>query len=242
MVIGKQVEDVMTKDVVTVGPGTPVLDIVRTILNRRLSGLPVIDNHSRVVGVVSEADLLLIEEYRDSRPPRRLESGHRREERAKSSGTVARDLMTSPAITALVGTSVFEAARAMHRNGVKRLPVVDTTGKLVGIVTRSDLLKVFLPTDEDIRLSVEYGLLDPLWPLSGKVTVAVDEGVVTLSGRMELRAEVDLLTKLAGSLGGVVSVNNRLEFQKDDLSESPSRAHSSSVSSGTSQRASNCAR
>jgi hypothetical protein len=86
MVIGKQVEDVMTKDVVAAGPGTPVLDIVRTILDGRLSGLPVIDDHHRVVGVVSEADLLLIAEYRDSRPPRRLESGHRRGERAKSSG------------------------------------------------------------------------------------------------------------------------------------------------------------
>ena len=218
MVIGKQVEDVMTTDVATVGPTTSIVDIVRVILDRRLSGLPVIDDHDRVVGVISEADLLLIEEYRDSKPPTRFESGHRRAERAKASGTMARDLMTSPAITTSVGTSVFEAARVMHKKGVKRLPVVDTAGKLVGIVTRSDLLKVFVPTDKDIRLSVEYGLLDALWAaLSGKVTVAVDDGVVTLSGRMDLRSEVDLLAKLTGSLDGVVSVSNRLEFRKDDL-------------------------
>jgi CBS-domain-containing membrane protein len=205
MVIGKQVEDVMTTDVATVGPATSIVDIVRVILDRRLSGLPVIDDRDRVVGVISEADLLLIEEYRDSKPPTRFESGHRRAERAKASGTMARDLMTSPAITTPVGTSVFEAAR-----------------KLVGIVTRSDLLKVFVPTDKDIRLSVEYGLLDALWAaLSGKVTVAVDDGVVTLSGRMELRSEVDLLAKLTGSLDGVVSVINRLGFRNDDLEKAP---------------------
>jgi CBS-domain-containing membrane protein len=179
-----------------------------------LSGLPVIDDHGRVVGVVSEADLLLIEEYRDAKLPSVLEGGHRRAERAKASASVARDLMTSPAITTSIGTSVFEAARLMHRNGVKRLPVLDATDKLVGIVTRSDLLKVFLPTDEDIRMSVEYGLLDPMWPLSGNVAVAVNDGVVTLSGRMASRAEVDLLTKLTGSLDGVTSVNNRLELQR----------------------------
>jgi CBS domain-containing protein len=221
MVIGKQVEDVMTTDVATVGPATSIVDIVRVILDRRLSGLPVIDDRDRVVGVISEADLLLIEEYRDSKPPTRFESGHRRAERAKASGTMARD-MTSPAITTPVGTSVFEAARVMHKNGVKRLPVVNTAGKLVGIVTRSDLLKVFVPTDKDIRLSVEYGLLDALWAaLSGKVTVAVDDGVVTLSGRMELRSEVDLLAKLTGSLDGVVSVINRLGFRNDDLEKAP---------------------
>jgi len=222
MVIGKEVQDVMTTDVATVGPTTSIVDIVRVILDRRLSGLPVIDDRDRVVGVISEADLLLIEEYRDSKPPTRFESGHRRAERAKASGTMARDLMTSPAITTPVGTSVFEAARVMHKNGVKRLPVVNTAGKLVGIVTRSDLLKVFVPTDEDIRLSVEYGLLDALWAaLSGKVTVAVDDGVVTLSGRMELRSEVDLLAKLTGSLDGVVSVINRLGFRNDDLEKAP---------------------
>lgn len=242
MVIGKQVEDVMTTDVATVRPATPIIDIVRVILDRRLSGLPVIDDRDRVVGVISEADLMLIEEYRDSKPPTRFESGHRRAERAKASGTIARDLMTSPAITTLTGTSVFEAARVMHRNGVKRLPVVDMTGKLVGIVTRSDLLKVFLPTDEDIRLSVGSGLLDALWPLSGKVTVVVDGGVVTLNGRMELRSEVDLLAKLAGSLNGVVSVTNRLEFRKDDLKRRPLARSPGLVVAAPSHRASSSVR
>ena len=242
MMIGKQVGDVMTKDVATVSPATPIDDIVRVILDRRLSGLPVIDDRDRVVGVISEADLILIEEYRDSKPPTRFESGHRRAERAKASGTIARDLMTSPAITTLIGTSVFEAARVMHKNRVKRLPVVNVTGKLVGIVTRSDLLKVFLPTDEDIRLSVGYGLLDALWPLSGKVTVVVDDGVVTLSGRMELRSEVDLLAKLTGSLDGVVSVTNRLEFRKDDLKGPPLASSPRSVPAAPSHRASSSAR
>ena len=240
MVIGKQVEDVMTTDVATVSPTTPIVDIVHVILDRRLSGLPVIDDRDRVVGVVSEADLMLIEEYRDSKPPPRFESGHRRAERAKASGTMARDLMTSPAITTPIETSVFEAARVMHKNRVKRLPVVNMTGKLVGIVTRSDLLKVFLPTDEDIRLSMEYGLLNTFWPLSGKVTGAVDHGVVTLSGRMELRSEVDLLARLTDSLDGVVSVTNRLEFRKDDLKDPPLASYLGSVPAAPSYRASSC--
>ena len=242
MVIGKQVEDVMTTDVATVSPTTPIVDIVHVILDRRLSGLPVIDDRDRVVGVVSEADLMLIEEYRDSKPPTLFESGHRRAERAKASGTMARDLMTSPAITTPIETSVFEAARVMHKNGVKRLPVVNMTGKLVGIVTRSDLLKVFLPTDEDIRLSMEYGLLNTFWPLSGKVTGAVDHGVVTLSGRVELRSEVDLLARLTDSLDGVVSVTNRLEFRKDDLKDPPLASYLGSVPAAPSYRASSCAR
>jgi CBS domain-containing protein len=215
LVIGKRVEDVMTAPVFTVTDTTPITDIVRLLLDRKVSGMPVVDNRGRVTGVVSEADLLLKEEYFDE-PPATLEGGHRRAERAKAAGSIARDVMTSPVVTIPIGTEVFEAARLMHKENVKRLPVVNGEGRLVGIVSRSDLLKVFLANDEDIRLAVEYGLLGSLWPDTKGVTVSVDEGRVTLSGQMALRTEAELLAKLTSQLDGVVAVIDRLTYRIDN--------------------------
>src|SRR5512133_3720824 len=133
---------------------TPYKELVRLLTSRRVSAVPVVDNRGRVLGVVSEADLLRKQEQ-PARPFARLPSARRRRrERAKAEATVAAELMTRPAVTVDPLATVTEAARRMHRAGVKRLPVVDVVGRLVGIVSRVDLLKGFLRPDEELRREI----------------------------------------------------------------------------------------
>src|SRR5262245_42693610 len=146
-----RVGDVMTTDVVSVREETPYRDIVDTMSAHRISAVPVVDSFGRVLGVVSESALLYKIEYDGGGEQRRVfASRRRRTARAKAAGDVAEELMTAPAITAMAGTPVPEAARRMETEHVTRLPVTDDLGRLVGIVTRADLLKVFLRPDEDI--------------------------------------------------------------------------------------------
>ena len=132
-----RVADVMTREVATVAPATPVKEIARVLAQRRVSALPVVDLEGRVVGVVSEADLLL-KEGRGALadPPRRFEAASRRAQRAKAGATVAAELMTAPALTIAPEASVADAARLMRERGVKRLVVVDDHDRLAGIITR----------------------------------------------------------------------------------------------------------
>lgn len=169
------VDDVMTADVVTATPEMPYRALVDELVGRRVSALPVVDYFGHVVGVVSEADLLRKIEYTDEgSPPRLFASRHHRAERAKSAGRTAGDLMTAPAVTVLTGTSVVRAARLMDAENVKRLPVVDDLGRIAGIVTRSDLLKVHLRPDADIRADVVQEIL--------RRVLAVEEGMVAAVG------------------------------------------------------------
>jgi CBS domain-containing protein len=136
------VADVMTRDVVTVSLTTPYQQIVDLISERRISAVPVVDDFRRVLGVVSQADLL--HRLEDAQPLRaRLpwEGRRRRAARAKSSATLAVDLMTEPAVTTFANTSVTHAARRMDDVDIKRMPVVDDLGRLIGVVTRGDLLR-----------------------------------------------------------------------------------------------------
>ncbi|KPI05290.1 putative signal transduction protein with CBS domain containing protein [Actinobacteria bacterium OK074] len=141
------VSDVMTRTVAAVGRGARFKEIVRTMQDRKVSGLPVLEGEGRVVGVVSEADLLPKEEFRDSDPDRGTQL-RRLSDLAKAGALTAGELMTSPALTIRPDAPLAQAARTMARAGVKRLPVVDDLGLLEGIVSRADLLKVFLWDDE----------------------------------------------------------------------------------------------
>ncbi|MCF4136262.1 CBS domain-containing protein [Streptomyces sp. Tue 6430] len=201
-----RVSDVMTRTVVALAAGATFKDIVRTVEVQRISALPVLDGGNRVVGVVSEADLLRKEEFRDSvpagargpRPPDGLE---------KARAVTAADLMTSPAVTVRPDATLAQAARAMARHGVKRLPVVDGDGVLKGVVSRSDLLRVFLRSDRDIAEEVRREVVlgrfpDPI----ESVGVEVHEGVVTLTGRVRDLSLVPLAVRLVRSVEGVVDV------------------------------------
>lgn len=148
-----RVEDVMTRRVIALAGGATFKDIVRTMETQLISALPVIDSGSHVIGVVSEADVLRKEEFRDSdqlRGPRSRPPGAL----VKARAVTAEDLMTAPAVTVHPKAPVARAARLMARRRVKRLPVVDDEGVLQGIVSRADLLRVFLRSDPDIAEEV----------------------------------------------------------------------------------------
>ena len=216
--MGRRVRDVMTREVVTVDEEASFKKIAATIAERRVSALPVLDQDGRVAGIVSEADLLLKEEFPEGPAGGRRFQGHRRRvEQAKAAGDTAAELMTTPAVTVGPDATVTEAARLLHRHGIKRVPVVDPSGPLLGIVSRADLLKVFLRSDAEIAQEVRQDVLvRAMWVNPDTVTVEVRDGVVTLTGQLERRSLVPITVSLVHGLDGVVDVVDRLTFEVDD--------------------------
>ncbi|MFJ8632403.1 CBS domain-containing protein [Streptomyces sp. NPDC093568] len=194
------VSDVMTHTVVAVGSHASFKEIVELLDQWKVSALPVLAGEGRVVGVVSEADLLPKEELRDG-----IETEAGLGERLKASAVTAGELMSTPAVTVHADASLAEAARIMARRHVKRLPVVDGVGMLQGIVSRSDLLKVFLRSDEEIADEIRGSVLG-LLPVTGVLGVSVTEGVVTLSGSMPERGLVPVVSRAVRAVEGVVDV------------------------------------
>jgi CBS domain-containing protein len=214
----RRVRDVMTREVVTVGNQASFKEIAATMAEHRVSALPVLDDDGRVAGIVSEADLLLKEEFPEGPPGRRLFRGHRqRVERAKAAGDTAAGLMTAPAVTVGPDVSVTEATRRLHRHGIKRLPVVDPAGSLLGIVSRADLLKVFLRSDAEVAQEIRQEVLVRAMSVEpDTVTLKVRDGVAILSGQLERRSQIPIAVNLVHGIDGVVDVVDRLTFEFDD--------------------------
>ena len=207
----------MTREVVTVDEQESFKELAALMAECRVSALPVLDEGGRVVGVVSEADLLLKEEFPEGPAGGRLFQGRHRMERAKAAGDTAVELMTAPAITIGPDATVAEAARLLHRHQIKRLPVVDPAGPLLGIVSRADLLKVFLRSDAEIAQEVRQEVfLRAMWVDPDTVAVEVRDGVVTLTGQLERRSLIPITVSLVHGLDGVVDVVDRLTFEVDD--------------------------
>jgi len=210
------VDEVMTRKVVTVQPPTPYKDLVALMSAHAIGALPVVDvldSEGRLVGMVSETDLLAKERASArQRPVSRV-----RPEHCKAHAEVAEQLMTSPVVTVRRDDTLARAARLMYREHVNHLPVVDATGRLVGIVSRSDLLKPYLRSDESIRHEVTTEVLGHLMALPPEtVEVSVADGVVTLSGELETSRAADLAVRLTEAIEGVVGVHNRLASRLDD--------------------------
>ncbi|MEV0694789.1 CBS domain-containing protein [Streptomyces sp. NPDC050388] len=204
------VSDVMTQTVVAVGRDAPFKEIVRTMEQWQVSAMPVLEGEGRVIGVVSEADLLLKEEFRDSDPVL-LEQRRRLSDIAKAGAVTAGDLMSTPALTIHPDTTLAQAARIMAVKHVKRLPVVDDLGMLQGIVSRADLLKVFLRPDADIEEEVRRTVVSYLFPaFSHAIHVNVHEGVVTLRGHIQDTSLISVAVRLARAVEGVVDVEPHL--------------------------------
>ena len=212
----RTIADVMTRDVVSVHTFTPFKQIVWQLRSRKVSAVPVVDPVGCVVGIVSEADLLLKQEELDTEVPRFFERRKRRGERAKARGKRAQDLMTSPAVTVGASALIAEAARLMHGNAIKRLPVVDDRGRLLGIVSRADLIKVFLRSEDEIRADVENTLALSLRIHPSAVLVSVHEGEVRLEGRVTKKSEIAAAVNQARHVDGVVAVESELGFEVDD--------------------------
>lgn len=200
------VGDVMSQTVVSIGRDAPFKQIVMTMEQWKVSALPVLEGEGRVVGVVSEADLLPKEEFRDG-DPSRMEQLRRPQELARVGAVTAGELMTAPAVTVHARATLAEAARIMAHRRVKRLPVTDADGLLVGVVSRGDLLKVFLRPDEDIAREVRREVVEPLFPGGDRsVGVRVADGVVTFTGEIRNTALVPVAARMARSVEGVVDV------------------------------------
>ncbi|MFK0290527.1 CBS domain-containing protein [Streptomyces sp. NPDC090442] len=200
------VGDVMTQTVVAVGQAARFKEIVETMEQWKVSALPVLAGEGRVIGVVSEADLLPKEEFR-SADPDRLEQRQRLGDLRKAGGLTAGELMSAPALTVHADDTLAQAARTMVHRSVKRLPVVDGHGMLQGIVSRADLLKVFLRSDEELAEEVRTEIVDRLFTGSARdVEVSVKDGVVALHGPIHDSALPPVVARLVRAVEGVVDV------------------------------------
>jgi CBS domain-containing protein len=213
------IESVMTCEVVTATPASSFYDLVDLLGRHRISALPVVDDDGKLVGLVSEADLLVKEGYpHGSDDAGMVDALRHRRRLGKARGANAAELMTRRVVTVPLSAPVAHAARLMIRLGVKRLPVVDDQGKLVGIVTRGDLLKVFLRPDQAICWEVAHEIVQGRMGLPAHgVTVEVRHGVVRLTGQVERRSQVAELVRQVQAVDGVVTVEARVSWLEDDL-------------------------
>jgi CBS domain-containing protein len=210
------VKDVMTTHVVAVRMNAPFKDMAVRLREQRVSAFPVLNDDNKVVGVVSEADLLAKEALEYSTPGVVGGILHHREQ-AKAAGVTAADLMTAPPVTIGQNEPVSHAARLMYARKVKRLPVVDDDGRLLGIVSRADVLSVFSRSDESIRHEViEEVIIGTVLTDPDRFTVTVKDGIVTIEGTPE-NASVgrDIIAEIK-HVEGVVAVRDRLTYPPKD--------------------------
>ena len=206
------VQDVMTTRVISVTEGAGYKDIVTLLRRHRVSAVPVLDAAGRVTGVVSEADLLM-KQTAPALPVGAVRLAWRLRERSKASACTAAELMTSPAVTVRADADVAKAARLMRDRNVRRLPVTGADGRLVGIVSRTDVLSVYERPDEQIRDEITTCviagrlLLDPL-----DFDVTVTSGIVTIAGRVESGAVALSLLAEIRNVEGAVAVRDRLTY------------------------------
>lgn len=213
-----KIQEIMTRDVLTIGPEAPLKDVARILVEHRVSGIPVCDIERHVLGVVSEGDILYKAQAREERggPLAWLLDTGSAAAAAKAAARTVSEAMTAPAITISPFRPVDEAARVMTEHGVNRLPVV-ADGKLVGIVTRADVVRAFARDDAAIRREIVEELLErTFWLEPGTVQVDVDAGHVRLSGRLQTRSDADMLERLVARVAGVVAVESELGWIVDE--------------------------
>ncbi|MFE0023632.1 CBS domain-containing protein [Amycolatopsis sp. NPDC059021] len=201
------VRSVMKTNVATVHPETPFKAAAALLAAWGVSGAPVVDNEGVVVGVVSQGDLL----------ERKAGRVRRRRLHRKATGQFVADLMTTPAITVEQEADVSRAARLLEEHRIHRLPVVDSAGKLAGLVTRGDLLRIFLRPDTEIRAEIREEVIERVMCVDPRdLFVSVHNGVVTLKGQLERASLVTMMLEFARRVDGVVEVRNELTAKLDD--------------------------
>jgi CBS domain-containing protein len=199
----------MTRDVITVAPTASLRTVAETLSGYRISGVPVVDD-GHVLGVVSEADII----EKEAAEPR---GWFRRKRPTAKEARTAGEAMTSPAVTVPPRRDVSLAARLMVERKINRLPVVTEEGALVGIVTRADLVRAFVRSDEEIERELREDVAaKTLWIDPERLEITVESGEVTLAGEVDLKADAELLQRFAARVPGVVSVRSELRWQVDE--------------------------
>jgi CBS domain-containing protein len=222
------VRDVMTTSVISVPEGTPLKDVARTLIDNGISGVPVCDGAGRVVGVVSEADFLMKESGPGALPRRPLarllgDSRATRSWRSKLDATTATEAMTAPAITVSPRETIAAAARLMTDRGINRLVVVDDEGRPVGIVSRADLVRAYVRSDEELAATIrEDILLRILWLDPAGFTVKVRDGVATITGHVERRSTAEMVESSVRMVPGIARVDADVAWSIDDDKVRPS--------------------
>jgi CBS-domain-containing membrane protein len=208
------VKDVMTTRVIWVKKAASFRELAAALREHKISAFPVLDAAGKVIGVVSEADLLTKEAlYGEEGMPGVIDGILHHRDQEKARGITAGELMTAPPVTAQPDDSVETAARLMYTRKVKRLPVVDANDHLVGIVSRSDVLAVFDRTDAEIRKEVLTDLLAKEFAVNpDDFTVTVKDGVVTLKGGPETGEVGREIVGRVRHVQGVVAVRDRLSY------------------------------
>jgi CBS domain-containing protein len=224
-----RVSELMTEKVLRIGPEAPIKDVAKVLITNGISGLPVCDIEGRVLGVISEGDILYKEhdpaEGRLGGPLGWIVDGTLNAAAVnKAKALTARRAMTAPAITIAPWESVSEAARVMCQRHVNRLPVVKDE-LLVGIITRADLVRAFTRTDAEIERELREDVVErTMWIDTGNVEVSVKDGVAALSGRLTTRSDVDLLNRLVARVPGVVGIESTVAWNVDDTTRKGRRS------------------
>ncbi len=212
-----KVRDLMTTDPLTVSADTLLKEAARTMVRNKVSGLPVIGDGA-LIGIVTEGDFLRQEANRDQ--PYRfslLDALFGEGQVDPPAVEIVAEVMTENVITIRPEATIGEAARVMANKRVKRLPVIDEDGALIGIISRADVVNAFTKPDEIIEDEVREDIVRRLLFLDPEdVGVSVEDGVVTLDGEMENRTEAHLLEELTRRVEGVVRVDSQLTFLVDD--------------------------
>lgn len=215
-----KVRDVMTSDVITVRPDARLREVAGLLSDHRISGLPVVDDDGRCIGVVSEADLLVkqLSRPRARRLPLEWIIGmrHDPEEFRRRAARTAAEVMSSPAVTISPDRPLGEAAALMVDRAVNRLPVVSEEG-LIGIVTRADLVDAFLRLDEEIARVIRQDVLRrTMWLDPGEFEIDVRDGLVRIAGRVDRRSTARIIERLIGLVDGVSELHSTLAWDLDD--------------------------
>jgi CBS domain-containing protein len=216
------VKDVMTTRVVYAKRDATFKSLAARMRELRISGFPVVDDAGKVIGVVSEADLLKKEALASGEGLTGVLSGLlRHKEFEKADGLIAADLMTCPAVTVSPDDTVAQAARVMYSRKLKRLPVIDKAGQLAGIVTRTDILAVFDRPDASIHKEITGKILSDYLMDPRRFSVTVKDGIVTLHGEPETADVGHQLVRTVRHIQGVVAVRDRLTYPEPDMVAAP---------------------
>jgi CBS-domain-containing membrane protein len=206
------VKDVMSTHVIAVRQNASYKDMAAMLHEQRVSAFPVLDEHNKVIGVVSESDLLT-KEALEGTVPGMLQSMMSQREHARASAVTAAELMTKPPVTIGPDEPVTQAARLMYSRRLKRLPVTSDDGTLIGIVTRADVLSVYSRPDADIQHEIIQDLIQGMFRCDpARFTVTVADGIVTIDGAPETDVVGRDIIDAARHVEGVVAVRDRLSY------------------------------